>query len=83
MDFQQILDWGLSFYRQQPIFCYVALGILLLFSLWKPLKALKTACLLLVLVTLIYVSFYFLETMNFGIDAKSKAIQQTEKSLEK
>lgn len=83
MDFQQLIDWGYSFYAQYPIFCYVVAGILLLVSLWKPFNALKMAFLLLVLATILCLCFYLIDSMNVGMEIKKGASQRTQKELDK
>lgn len=83
MDVQQIVAWGESFYGQYPLFCYIAGGLLLLLALWKPFKVLKNVCLLLVLVAVVAAAFYLIDSMNFGVKIKNKAIHRTEKAIEK
>ena len=82
MDFQQILDWGYTFYAQYPIFCYILLGVVVLLTLWKPAKVLKTSLLLLVLLVVLYICFFLIGSLNVGMDAKNRAAHKTEKALE-
>jgi hypothetical protein len=82
MDLEHLFDWGYTFYVQYPVFCYVAGGILLLLVLWKPFKVLKSAFLVLVLVAIVYIAFYLIDSMNVGLDVKDKAVHRTEKAIE-
>ena len=81
MDFSQISDWAITFYRQYPEFCSVVAAILLLLILWKPFKVLKNVLLLLVLAVIVYAAFYLIGSMNVGMDIKNKAIHRTEKAI--
>lgn len=82
MDFAPIFDWAINFYSQYPQFCYIVGGILLVLVLWKPAKVLKNALLLLVLLLVVYVAFYMVDSMNFGKKIKEEAIHRTEKAIE-
>ncbi len=82
MDFQLFIDWANSFYQQYPLFCYVAGGALLLLSLWKPRKVLRSLLLALILVALLYISFWLIDSINFGKDLTEKGIQRSEQAIE-
>ncbi len=82
MDFQLFIDWTNSFYQQYPLFCYVAGGALLLLSLWKPRKVLRSLLLALVLMVILYISFWLIDSINFGKGLTEKGIQRSEQAIE-
>ena len=82
MDFQPLLDWCFNFYAQYPIFCYVLAGVLLLLALWKPVKVIKTALLVLVLIVILYICITIVNSMMGGMQSKEKAVHRTEKAIE-
>jgi len=82
MDFQLFIDWVNSFYQQYPLFCYVAGGALLLLSLWKPRKVLRSLLLALVLMVILYISFWLIDSINFGKGLTEKGIQRSEQAIE-
>ena len=82
MDFELLIDWANSFYQQYPIFCYVLGGALLLMALWKPRKVLRSLLLALILVALLYFSFWLIDSINFGKDLTEKGIQRSEQAIE-
>lgn len=82
MKLQTLIDWVHTFFVQYSVFCYVLGGAILLWTLWKPAKALKTTCLISILLVILYACFYLLGIMNLGMDVKDKTIHRTEKSIE-
>jgi len=81
MDFQPLFDWTYTFYIQYPIFCYLLAGVLVLLTLWKPVKVLKASCLILVLAGILYICFSLIGSMNAGVNIKEKAINRTEEAI--
>jgi hypothetical protein len=82
MDFKQVFAWMRDFYANYPIFCYMAAGILLVLLLWKPVKVLKTALLVFILLVVFSGIFYLIDSMKTGIRIEKQGMQQTEKSLQ-
>jgi len=82
MDIDLLVDWGFDFYAHNQIFCLVAGGVLLILVLWKPLKVLKTAFLVLILLAILYAAFFLIDSMKVGVQVKEHGVQRMEKSLE-
>lgn len=82
MNLDLLFAWLNDFYQHYPIFCYVAGGIVLLFCLIKPVKAIQYLFLALVLSGLLYFGYYLLDSLNVGIKAKSEGIQRSEKAID-
>lgn len=83
MDLQPLLTWGHDLYTEYPLYFYLIAGALLLLTLWKPAKMLKRALLLLVLLAVLYVCFFLIDSMRTGVDVKQKAAHRTEDMIEK
>ncbi len=82
MDFHSLIAWAQSLYASYPLYCYLAAGALLLLTLWKPAKMLKNAFLLLILLAVLYVCFFLIDSMKTGVDVKEKAAHRTESQIE-
>ena len=82
MDFQPLIDGVHNIYAQYPLYCYLAAGALFLLTVWKPAKMLKRALLLLVLLVVVYICFFLIDSMFSGVDVKQKAIHRTESKIE-
>ncbi len=82
MEISQLLDWGLSLYRQYPAFSYGIAAVLLVVTLWKPFKVLKTAFLLLVMAVCLYIGLTLISTMKAGVESKNKGIHRSEQTTE-
>ena len=81
MDLNPLIDWTVDYYARYPIFCYAAGGILLLLTLWKPIKVLKNAFLLLILLTLLYFGSQLIGSLEVGMKASDKAAKRTEEAI--
>jgi len=82
MALSRVFDWGFQFYADYPMFCYVAGAVLLLLLLWKPAKVLKAAFLVVVLLTLLYLAFFLVDSMKTGVKVKEQGLDRMEKSLQ-
>jgi len=83
MDYQMITDWLFDLYSAYPIPFYIAAGILAALTLWQPLKMFKRALLVLVLLVVLSVCFYLIDSMMSGVDTKQKASNRSIEQIEK
>jgi hypothetical protein len=79
MDLDLVIAWGSDFFDNYPTFCYVAGGVLLALTLWKPVKALKTILLVVVLLAGLYVAFLLIDSLQIGAKLKGQGIHKSEK----
>lgn len=82
MDFQALLEWARNLFARYPLYCSLAAAALLLLTLWKPAKMLKRAVLLLVLLVVLSLCFFLIDSMKTGVSIKEKAAQRTENLIE-
>ena len=82
MDLQPLFAWVQDLYSSDPIYFYLAGAILLLLTLWQPVKMLKRALLLLVMLVVLYICFFLIDSMKTGVDVKQKAAHRTESKIE-
>jgi hypothetical protein len=81
MELHTVTAWAEDFYARYPIFCYLAGGIMLLLTLWKPAKILKNLFLVMVLLTIIYFAMQLFGSLQTGMILKDQGSKRTEDAI--